>query len=89
MNNDTRNYYEREASAAPDSKPRNRISALEACIREMCHNALDLGYCDMRDCRDCKAFKVWQNITHNEITNPAPGGKTGQKERDDDNQTGS
>lgn len=35
-----------------------RISELEVCIRQMCNNALDLGYCDMRDCKDCKTFKV-------------------------------
>ena len=28
-----------------------RISELEVCIRQMCNNALDLGYCDMRDCK--------------------------------------
>jgi hypothetical protein len=35
-----------------------RISELEVCIRQMCNSALDLGYCDMRDCHDCKTFKV-------------------------------
>lgn len=35
-----------------------RISELEVCIRQMCNNALDLGYCDMRDCKECKTFKV-------------------------------
>ena len=35
-----------------------RISELEACIRQMCNNALDLGYCNMRDCQECKTFKV-------------------------------
>lgn len=34
-----------------------RISELELCIRQMCNNALDLGYCDMRDCGECKTFK--------------------------------
>ena len=34
-----------------------RISELELCIRQMCNNALDLGYCDMRDCAGCKTFK--------------------------------
>lgn len=35
-----------------------RISELEVCVRQMCNSALDLGYCDMRDCHDCKTFKV-------------------------------
>ena len=35
-----------------------KMTIEEACIRQMCNNALDLGYCDMRDCRDCKTFKV-------------------------------
>ena len=43
---------------APHSKPWDRISELEICIRQMCNNALDLGYCDMRDCHECKTFKV-------------------------------
>jgi len=43
---------------AENVKLRDRISELEACIRQMCNNALDLGYCDMRDCHDCKTFKV-------------------------------
>ena len=34
-----------------------RIAELEVCIRQMCNNALDLGYCDMRDCTGCKTFK--------------------------------
>ena len=43
---------------AENVKLRDRISELELCIRQMCNNALDLGYCDMRDCHDCKTFKV-------------------------------
>ena len=34
-----------------------RISELEVCILQMCNKALDLGYCDMRDCKECKTFK--------------------------------
>ena len=34
-----------------------RISELELCIRQMCNNSLNLGYCDMRDCAECKIFK--------------------------------
>jgi len=35
-----------------------RISELELCIHQMCNNALDLGYCDILDCSECKTFKI-------------------------------
>ena len=47
-----------KACEPPESKLWERIYELEACIRQMCNNALDLGYCDMRDCHDCKTFKA-------------------------------
>lgn len=46
------------ACEPPDIKLWDRIFELETCIRQMCNNALDLGYCDMHDCKECKTFKV-------------------------------
>lgn len=31
--------------------------AIQNFMPEESHNALDLGYCDMRDCKECKTFK--------------------------------
>lgn len=45
----------------PESRLWERISELEVCINQMCNNALDLGYCDMADCHNCKTHKVLEN----------------------------
>lgn len=42
----------------PDSPLWERNVDLEACIRKTCNNALDLGYCDMHDCRNCDVTKT-------------------------------